>query len=295
MMFVLANQIGIWTHAANAGITLVVLGFFFAIVLLIASEKLKVQRDVRIEKVLAALPGANCGACGFAGCQNYAEAVVANPILLGKCAPGGLATLEKIAQTLNLQISESGPPQRPVVFCRARTADKIFCAKYEGIPTCLSANALPNAQACKFGCLGFSDCTRACRFDSIHIIDGLATVNYDRCTGCGACARACPRNIIKMVPFSYENMMTVACSNKETGKVTRSMCSVGCIACGLCTKQSDLFIIKDNLAQINFEAYQPSAQAEVAMNKCPTGVIVYRGKTAPPPRPPAEKTIAAKA
>jgi len=218
---------GIWP----AGLTLLALGFVFALVLLIASEKLKVQLDPKVEQIYEALPQIDCGACGFAGCSQYAKAVSQDGELLGRCAPGGAKAAEKIAQVLNLQISGSGFAQRPIIHCRAHTAEKTYYAIYEGIRSCTSANAYPTVQACKFGCLEFGDCVEACKFDALHIIDGLATVDYEKCTGCGACAKACPRNLIEMVPFSSENMMTVACSRKETGKVTRQMCRVGCIAC----------------------------------------------------------------
>ena len=111
-----------------------------------------------------------------------------------------------------------------------------------------------------------------------------------KCTGCSACSKACPRNLIEMVPFSHENMMTVACSNKETGKVTRSICKVGCIGCGLCAKQTDMFKIENNLARLDYNKYQPTEQTETAMNKCPTKVIIYRGKSAPEPIQPKQKT-----
>jgi len=96
-----------------------------------------------------------------------------------------------------------------------------------------------------------------------------------------------------MVPFGYENMMTVACSNKEAGKATRTMCKVGCIGCGLCAKQTDIFSVEDNLAHLDYEKYQPTEQAETAMEKCPTGVIIYVGPNAPEPRQPKQKTAAA--
>jgi ferredoxin len=96
-----------------------------------------------------------------------------------------------------------------------------------------------------------------------------------------------------MVPFAYENMMTVACRSKENGKVTRSMCKVGCIGCGLCAKQTDLFTVEDNLARLDYEKYQPNEQTETAMEKCPTGVIVFRGPSAPDPRQPSKKPAAA--
>jgi RnfABCDGE-type electron transport complex B subunit len=290
---ILADIISLWNGSWPAGATMLVLGLGFAIVLLIASEKLKVQQDERVERVLAALPNINCGSCGCAGCQEYAKAVVADATLLGRCFPGGPKTMHEVAAILNLQISDSHAPKRPIVHCRAHTSDKTFYAEYQGIPTCTSANALVNVQACKFGCLGFGDCTKACKFDAITNINGLATVNYEKCTGCGACSKACPRNLIEMVPFAYDNMMTVACRSKENGKVTRSMCKVGCIACGLCAKQTDLFTIEDNLARLDYEKYQPNEQTETAMEKCPTGVIVFRGPSAPDPRQPSKKPAAA--
>ena len=292
MILAVINWAKLWQQSWPAGITMLVLGLGFAVVLLIASEKLKVYEDERVGKVLGVLPNANCGACGFAGCQEYARSIIADPTLLGRCFPGGKKALEKIAEVLNLQISDSGPAKRPIVHCRAHTGDKTYLAIYQGIPSCLAANALVPVQACKFGCLGFGDCTTACKFDALSIIDGLATVDYDKCTGCGACSKACPRNLIEMVPFRYENMMTVACRSKETGKSTRSMCKVGCIGCGLCVKQSDIFSVEDNLARLDYEKYQPDEKTEAAMTKCPTGVIVYRGKSAPQPRQPARKSAA---
>ena len=286
---ILGGILELWSSAWPAGLTMLSLGTGFAVVLLIASEKLKVKVDPKIEQIHQALPNLDCGACGFAGCGQYAKAVLENPELLGKCAPGGPQTTENIAQILNLQISDSGPAKRPIVHCRAHTIDKTVYGKYQGIQTCTAANALPNVQACKFGCLGFGDCVSACKFDAIHIIDGLATVNYEKCTGCAACSKACPRNIIEMVPFSQENMMTVACRSKETGKTTRSICKVGCIGCGVCAKQTEQFRVEDNLARLDYEKYQPTEQTETALNKCPTGVIIYVGKSAPEPRQPAKK------
>lgn len=292
---ILADIFQLWQSAWPAGLIMLGLGSSFAVVLLIASEKLKVEVDPKIEQIHKALPQIDCGGCGFAGCNSYAKAVAENPGLIGRCAPGGAETAEKIAEILSLQISDSGPAKRPIVHCRAHTEDKTYYAKYSGIPTCISANALPNVQACKFGCLGFGDCCYACKFDALHIVDGLATVDYEKCTGCGACSKACPRNLIEMVPFPQENMMTVACSSKETGKSTRSMCKVGCIGCGLCAKQTEQFSTEDNLARLDYEKYQPNDQTETALNKCPTGVIIYVGKSAPEPRQPGKKPTAATA
>jgi electron transport complex protein RnfB len=295
----LSNQSSInlhqlWSSAWPAGLIMLGLGLGFAIVLLIASERLKVKVDPQVEQIYAALPHVECGACGFAGCGQYAPAVRDDPQLLGKCAPGGPEVAAKIAAILNIQISHPGPPLRPVVHCRAHASDRTFHGHYYGLQSCTAVNALANTQACKFGCLAFGDCTRACKFNALHIVDSLATVDYAKCTGCAACAKACPRNLIQMVPFAHENMMVVACSSHESGKSTREFCQVGCIGCGLCAKQSDAFKVENNFARLDFAKYEPSGQTEAAYNKCPTGAIVYRGKTAPASREPkAKQSIAA--
>ncbi|MDI9470573.1 MAG: RnfABCDGE type electron transport complex subunit B [Bacillota bacterium] len=257
------------------------LGFVFALILLIASIKLRVEADPTVQQIHEALPKIDCGACGFAGCGSYAEAVAADPKLIGRCAPGGADAANRIAAILNLEISAGGAAQYPVVHCSAHTGDKRYHGDYQGIRSCISANALPHVQACAFGCLGFGDCTRACKFDALHIIDGLATVDYDKCTGCTACSKACPRNLIEMVPFTQDPMLVVACSNKENGKTTRQVCDVGCIACGICKKQTDLFAIDNNLSRMDYARYAPGEATETARTKCPTKVIVFRGKKAP--------------
>ena len=261
-----------------AGVTMLGLGSCFALILLVASEKLKVEVDPKVERIRAALPGVDCGACGLAGCNSYAKAVATDPSLIGKCAPGGSAVAETIAGILSLQVGEGSAPLRPVIHCNAQKDQRTYLAQYEGIRSCTSANALSSAQACRFGCLGYGDCVAACKFDAIHIVNGLATVDYDRCTGCTACAKACPKGIIEMVPFSDEAMVVVACSSRESGRVTRQMCQVGCIGCGLCAKQSDLFKVVDNLARMDYTRYRNDEPVQTAMAKCPTKVIRMIGK-----------------
>ncbi len=286
---ILADVLQIWNTAWPAGIIMLLVGSVFALILLIFSQRWKVQMDPKIEHVLEALPGIDCGACGYAGCASYAKAVVADPTLIGKCSPGGGDAAAKIGQVLNLQISDQGAPKRPIIHCRAHKEDKTRLSQCGGIGTCISANAMPSSMACQFGCIGYGDCVSACKFNALKIVDSLATVIYENCTGCGACAKACPRNLIEMVPFTNENMMVVACSSQENGKATRQMCKVGCIACGLCTKKSDLFTVDNNNARMDYEKYTPSEDCTTAYEKCPTCVIVYRGKNAPQPRQPAAK------
>lgn len=277
---ILADIMEILSSSWQAGLLMISLGFIFAVVLLIASIKLKVQVDPQVEAIIEALPGIDCGGCGFAGCSSYAKAVHTNPELIGKCAPGGADVSARIAQILNLELSGSGPMTRPVVKCHAHIEDKIFYADYVGIESCTSANALPSVMACKYGCLDFGDCVKSCQFDAIHVVNGLAEVDYSKCTGCGACVKACPRGIIEMVPFHEENMLAVRCKSQETGKDTRGMCKVGCISCKMCTKQSDMFVMNGNVAEIDYSKYSDDEKAHTAAGKCPTKVIEYVGPTA---------------
>jgi len=290
-MMILADMLELWNSAWPAGLTMLGIGSGFAVVLLIASAKLKVEVDPKVQQIHEALPNLDCGGCGFAGCGQYAKAVMKSPELLGRCAPGGPETSAKIANILSLQVSDSGPQQRPIVRCHAHTDDKTYYAKYQGIQTCIAANALANVQACAFGCVGFGDCIRACKFGALSIVDGLAVVDYKKCTGCTACSKACPRNLIEMVPFHHENMMIVACSSKETGKSTRTMCQVGCIGCGLCVKETEMFLVEDNIARVDYGKYEPTEQTETAVNKCPTKVIIYVGATAQTTKQLAEEAV----
>lgn len=277
---IVASISEIITNALPAGLMMVGLGLLFAIVLLIASIKLHVEVDPKIEAINNALPGIDCGACGYAGCGSYAKAVHDNPELIGKCAPGGSDVAGEIAKILNLEVSGGGAVMRPVVKCNAHIEDKKHYAEYLGIESCTAANALPNVLACKYGCLDFGDCVKACKFGALSVVDGLATVNYDKCTGCTACVSACPRGLIEMIPFKDENMMTVACKSQELGKDTRGICKTGCIACKMCTRNSEMFEMNGNVAKIDYDKYDNDEKAKTAMEKCPTKVIVYRGPSA---------------
>jgi len=272
-----AGLIGILQVAIPAGLLLFGIGGTLAVALLLAHQRLKVEQDPRVEALYQALPHLDCGACGYAGCSSYAKAVLADPMLIGRCSPGGAAVADRLAAILSVKPTGTGHPRRPVVHCNAYTKDKSYYGVYEGIASCTAANALPSVQACRFGCLGLGDCVRACKFDALHIVDGLATVDYSKCTGCTACSKACPRGLIEMVEFVRPQMIVVACNSKEDARTTRAMCKAGCIGCGLCAKQSEIFAVSDNLARIDYGHYREDDGTEKAMTKCPAKVIVWRG------------------
>ena len=263
-----------------AGGTMLLLAVFAAFVLGWANQAFHVDIDPRVEAVLGVLPGANCGSCGFIGCGEYAEAVAAGRAEPDRCPVGGTACAEAIAQLLGLDLVASFPT-RPVVHCRAHTEDRLKRHEYrDGAATCAAANLVSGVQGCTYGCLGLDDCVTACNFDAIDVVDGLATVDYDKCVGCGACARVCPRKIVSMVPFKAEQMLVVACCNKDFGKDVKAVCKVGCTGCKACTRFSELLTVEDNLPRVDYEKYQPDQpdQFVKAYEKCPAKSLIFVGK-----------------
>lgn len=244
-----------------------------------ANRKFQVDVDRRVLAIIDALPGANCGGCGYVGCGEYAEAVALEHEAVNKCTVGGQNCALAVADIMGVKVGET-LPYRPIVHCGAHYPDRLGRNEYRGEMNCASANLVTDVQGCTYGCLGFGDCTRACDFDAIHIVDGLATVDYDKCVGCGACAKACPRNIITITPFKSESMLAVTCSNKDKGKDVIAVCNVGCIGCGACARASDLFKLENNLSTINYDAYDPTCSLEVldACKKCKRQRLVFVGK-----------------
>lgn len=260
--------------------TMLVMALVFSYVLGWANTAFKVEVDPRIDAVLNALPGANCGGCGYIGCGEYAEAVVGGAPV-NKCTVGGEGCAAALAQIMGVELG-AALPFRPVVHCGAHYADRLGRHEYHGEQRCAAANIVADVQGCTYGCLGFGDCVRACNYDAIHVVDGLATVDYEKCVGCGACAKVCPRNIITMTPFKAERILAVTCSNKDKGKDVSKVCTVGCLGCGACARTSKLFTIKDNLSAIDYDAYDPVCSLEVlnACEKCPRHRILFVGKGA---------------
>jgi RnfABCDGE-type electron transport complex B subunit len=268
-----------WMVMILAAGTMLVLAMFMAYVLGWANKTWHVQVDPKVEQINEALPGANCGGCGYVGCSEYAEAVAAGEAPPDRCPVGGSSCAAAVASILGIELGESFP-YRAVVHCGAHSEDKLKKTAYKGEQTCAAANLVSGVQGCTYGCLGLGDCEAACPFDAIHVIDGLATVDYHKCTGCRKCEAACPRHIISMVPFKTERMVVVACSNSDKAKDVKAVCKVGCIGCGICAKLSDLFHMEEGLAKIDYAKYEPEKEEsyEAAVAKCPMKRIVYMGK-----------------
>ncbi|NLW85344.1 MAG: RnfABCDGE type electron transport complex subunit B [Planctomycetes bacterium] len=262
-----------------SGGIMLALALFIAYTLGWANNALKVEVDPRVEAIGVALPGANCGGCGFVGCSDYADAVVHKGASVTLCTVGGSSCAAAIAAIMGVDVEESWP-YRPAVHCGAKSSQRLGMMEYRGEKSCSAANITGGVQGCVYGCLGMGDCLRACKFGAIEIVEGLATINYAKCTGCGACAKACPRNIITMVPFKSDRMLVVACSNKDFGKDVRAVCKVGCLGCGACAKINTLFTMQDNLSRIDYDKYgDDTPQAiEAALQKCPMKRLIYTGK-----------------
>ena len=237
------------------------LGLIFGLILAIASKVFYVEADPRLEQLTACLPGANCGGCGYAGCATYAEAVLNGEAPIGNCASGGNECALAMSTIMGVKAEEV---TRKVALVRCsgyRSVDPSgkelgarMKAEYEGFHDCLAASKVGGRGPliCKFGCLGFGSCTKVCKYDAIHIVDGVAKVDKEKCVGCLACAKACPRNLI--VPVEYDKHVIIACASEAKGAVTVRGCSQGCIGCGVCVKvcPEDAIHIDHHLAVIDY-------------------------------------------
>lgn len=241
--------------------------------LVIASIFMAVPVDEKTQQIMDALPGANCGGCGYSGCEAYAEAIAAGEAPGNLCAPGGAATAEKVAAVTGLAVV-LGVPKTAVVACLG-TCDKTRVKMdYQGIQTCeAAATFFGGSAACSFGCLGYGDCVSKCVYDAIHIENGIALVNQTKCTGCTTCARICPKSIIKMVRIDQTHF--VNCSSTDTPAVTAKTCKAGCIGCSRCVKvcPSGAIKVENNLAKIDHALCTSCGNC---VSVCPTKVILAR-------------------
>jgi len=248
-----------------------VLGLLFSVGLVFAYKRFQIDIDPKIEKIADILPQVNCGACGFAGCQAFAEAAVAGRAAPGECFAGGEEVSAQIAAILGVK-AETAVKKIARLHCRGTLEASKDRGTYAGISTCYASHLIGGNKQCSYGCLHFGDCSRACPFDAIEMAeDGLPAVKEDKCTACGKCVEACPTNLFELHPLSEE--IIVFCRSLDRGPVARKFCKNACISCGICVRACpEAIVLENNLAKIiDYRKIDPEKIPEI--EKCPTGAI----------------------
>jgi|Deesub1362A_J573_1020465.scaffolds.fasta_scaffold00045_75 Na+-translocating ferredoxin:NAD+ oxidoreductase RNF subunit RnfB len=244
----------------------------FGLGLAFAAKRFSVKMDPRIEHVKDVLANAHCGACGYAGCQQYAEAVVANPdVPPNLCTPGGARTAEAVAKITG-KAAVAAEPVFSRIMCQGDWKKSVKRFKYEGIEDCRAAVLAGGGdKACIYGCLGYGTCAKVCPFDAITMSeDHLPVVDVGKCTGCRKCEKACPKKVIEVLPAG--KAVLVSCHSKDKGGQTRKNCQVGCIGCGKCVKVCpfDAPSVENNLSRIDISKCRVCG---LCVPNCPTNAI----------------------
>ena len=274
----------------TAVLLVAVIGLVCAGLLVFASKVFHVDVDERVTQVRECLPGANCGGCGFAGCDDYAANLIADEELsCTLCSPGGAAVAAEIADILG-RSAGAAEPQVAQVMCNGTCEASHAIFDWQGMQSCKGAKGwFTSPNACMYGCIGLGDCHDACQFDAIDVVNGVAVVNRVNCVACGACVGSCPQKIIKLVPKN--NQVFVMCSSQDKGGVARKNCDNACIGCRKCTTvcNFDAISVEDNLARIDVSKCKSCGLCAAV---CPTGAI--NSYKALPKKEAAEKAAAAK-
>ncbi len=281
------NEVLLYTIISLSGI-----GAVAAIILYFVAQKFKVYEDPRIDLVEEVLPAANCGGCGFAGCRNFAEALVkSDDIGEFYCPVGGNDIMAEAARILGREPVEQAP-RVAVVRCNGTCEHRPKTNNYDGATTCaISASLYSGDTGCSYGCLGLGDCVESCDFDAIHMDEktGLPFVTDDKCTACGACVKACPNDIIELRKKNKKDRkIYVSCINQDKGGVARKSCAVACIGCGKCFKVCpfDAITMDNNLAFIDSDKCKLCRKC---VPECPTNAILEIGFPPKKPKPEAPK------
>ncbi|MBE6632716.1 MAG: Fe-S cluster domain-containing protein [Ruminococcaceae bacterium] len=246
------------------------LGILFGLVLALASRVFAVKTDPRVEQIIEALPGANCGGCGYSGCAGFAEAVVKGEAPANACRAGGEAAAKRIGEVMGIEV-QALEPMRAEVLCSGGCGKAKEKCNYEGAHDCIAADRMyGGAKACPAGCMGLGTCVDICRYDALSVVDGVAKVDPKKCTGCGACAQVCPKHLIEMIPRRVK--YSVVCHSPESAKETRQYCDAGCIGCKLCQKNcpNDAIRVTGALATID---YNKCTSCGICAQKCPRKII----------------------
>lgn len=247
-----------------------IIGLICGVGLAVASAVMAVKEDERFPAIRECLPGANCGACGFSGCDGYATALLEPGTKTNLCVPGGSEAAEKLAEVLGVE-AESVEPKTAIVHCGGDCDKTEPKEDYRGIATCQAAKMLfGGSGTCSFGCLGLGDCMKVCPNEAISLVKGIAVIDTALCAGCGLCAKTCPQSLISVIPKAAKT--AVLCSNKDKGAVTRKACSAGCIGCMKCVKtcEHEAITVDGNLASID---YAKCVGCGKCAAECPTGAL----------------------
>ncbi|MBN1415002.1 MAG: Fe-S cluster domain-containing protein [Bacteroidales bacterium] len=261
-------------------LTLSILGTIAAVVLYLVAQRFKVFEDPRIDEVESSLPGANCGGCGYAGCRNFAEVLVKSESFEGLfCPVGGNDTMTQVARILGREAAAKDP-QVAVLLCNGTCEYRPKTNRYDGAPSCAVVAALYSGETgCQYGCLGLGDCVLVCKFDALHMdkVTGLPVVDDDKCTSCGACVTACPKNLFELRKrWKGNKKIYVACRNEDKGGIARKSCAVACIGCSKCFKvcPHEAITMNNNLAFI--DSFKCKLCRKCAP-ECPTNSILEIG------------------
>jgi len=261
----------------NTLITLSALGVVLAVILYVVAQKFKVVEDPRIDEVEEITPGANCGGCGYPGCRGFAEACVKADSLDGLfCPAGGNDVMKGIADALGLAAEEK-EPQIAVVRCNGSHDKRRKTSDYDGPSSCaISASLYGGDTDCAYGCLGLGDCVDVCTFDAIYIDEesGLPIIDEENCTACGACVKACPKDIIELRNKGKKSRrIYVSCVNHDKGAPAKRACESACIGCNKCVKVCpfDAIVVEDFCAYIDYEKCKLCRKCT---QECPTGAIL---------------------
>ena len=246
-------------------------GLLIGIFLSVFGNIFKVEVDEREAKVEEALPGNNCGGCGYPGCSGLAAAIAKGEAPVNGCPVGGARVAEKIAEIMGVE-AETGKRMTAFVKCHGTCELTTDNYDYTGVKDCRMASYVPGGgpKSCEYGCTGFGTCVSVCQFGAISIVDGIAVVDKEKCTSCGKCIQACPKHIIELIP--YDAGFAVACSSKDKGPDVMKKCKTGCIGCGICAKNcpKEAVEVNDFLAYIDQEK---CVSCSLCSQKCPKKII----------------------
>lgn len=258
----------------KALLALGIMGLILGAALSIASKFFFVKEDERKAKIMDILPGANCGGCGFAGCGNYADAIIAGDAPCNKCP---VAKNEGATAISAIMGTEASDVVEMVAHIRCHGSDAFANKKYiyYGMDDCAAANRLLGGyMTCQYGCLGFGNCVEACPEGAIRIENGVAVVDRDQCIGCGVCLKICPKSVIELVPKNSK--ILVSCSNKDKGARTREACNIGCIGCKICEKNCPEGAIRVE-GNVSIVDYEKCVGCGICAQKCPRKIIEIPG------------------